>query len=127
MSPPSPPAGTDIIRIKGLTLPFFIGVHEFEKAERQTVVIDVDLVVASAVRHSGEYVSYSDVTQYAISLSRRSEHIALVETLAQMILEKSFEDDRVERARVSVMKSDIYPEAAGVGIIIESARGDLSQ
>ncbi len=114
----------DIVHIHGLTLPFVIGVFEFEKHRPQTVVIDVDMAVDPAVRRQGDYVSYAPVADLAIALSKAGEHIALVETLAERLLEKALEDGRVARARVRVLKADIYAQAAGVGVTIEGAQGD---
>ncbi len=118
--------GTDTIRIAGLRLPFFIGVFDAERGARQDVVIDVEMNVPAAVRLGGGYVSYAPVVDYAVALSQGSEHIALVETLAERILGKALEDSRVIHARVSVMKADIYPMADGVGITIEGRQGDAA-
>lgn len=113
------PAETDTIHIKGLRLPFFIGVFDHERHARQEVVIDVEMVVPASVRQGGGYVSYAPVVDHALALSEGSEHIALVETLAEKILAVALEDSRVLRARVSVLKTDIYAAAEGVGITIE--------
>jgi len=115
----TPPAAADIVRIKGLRLPFFIGVFDHERDARQEVVIDVEMWVPAAVRESGGYVSYAPVVDHAIALSEGSAHIELVETLAGHILAKALADARVTRARVSVLKAAIYPAAEGVGISIE--------
>lgn len=114
----------DVVHIRGLTLPFLIGVFDFEKHRPQTVVIDVDMAVDAEVRRRGEYVSYAPVTDLAIALSQSGEHIELVETVAEMLLSKALEDSRVARVRVRVLKADIYSQAAGVGVTIEGARGD---
>lgn len=120
-------AGTDTIRIAGLRLPFFIGVFDAERNARQGVVIDVEMRVPAAVRLGGSYVSYAPVVDYAAALSEGAEHIALVETLAERILGKALEDSRVIAARVSVMKTDIYPMAEGVGITIEGRQTEAAQ
>lgn len=114
----------DIVHIHGLTLPFVIGVFEFEKHRAQTVVIDIDMAVDPAVRRQGDYVSYAPVADLALALSKSGEHIGLVETLAEMLLSKALGDSRVQKARVRVLKADIYPQAAGVGVTIEGAQGD---
>lgn len=116
----------DVIEIRGLTLPFRIGVFEFEKHNPQNVTIDVAMAVDPAVRAAGDYVSYAPVADLAIALSSSGEHIALVETVAERLLAKALEDPRVLRARVSVMKNDIYAQAAGVGVTIEGAQDAAS-
>lgn len=120
------PVGPDVVHIAGLKLPFFIGVHDFEKLERQPVVIDAALSVDPSVRRAGDYVSYATLTEYAIALSRSDAHIELVETLAERLLAKALEDPRVIEARISVTKPDIFPQASGVGITISGRRGASS-
>ncbi len=114
----------DIVRIKGLKLPFFIGVHEFEQFRPQNVTIDVEMYVDAELRKRGGYASYADVADYAIARSRSDEHIRLVETLAQDLLAKALENPDVAWARVTVLKQDIYPQAEGVGVTIEAAQGE---
>ncbi|MCI4665878.1 MAG: dihydroneopterin aldolase [Neomegalonema sp.] len=114
----------DIVEIRGLRLPFMIGVFEFEKHRPQSVVIDVAMAVDPAVRRAGDYVSYAPVADLAISLSKAEEHIELVETLAEKLLAQALADTRVARARVSVMKADIYPQADAVGVTIEGLQSD---
>lgn len=112
----------DTIHIRGLRLPFFIGVFAHERHQRQAVVIDVAMEVPQAVRLAGDYVSYAGVVDYAKALSEGTEHIDLVETLAEMLLAMALADARVRRARVTVLKAEIYPEAEGVGITIEGTQ-----
>lgn len=120
------PPDFDLVRVRGLTLPFMIGVFEFEKHAAQTVVIDVDMAVDRAVRARGEYVTYADVVEFAIALSETREHIELVETLAEKVLAKALSDSRVARARVTVMKTEIYSQAEGVGVTIEGLQDEAA-
>ena len=114
----------DVVEIRGLTLPFFIGVFDFEKHRPQTVAIDVAMAVDPAVRREGGYVSYAPVADLAIEMSQSQKHIELVETVAERLLAKALEDPRVAKARVTVMKADIYSQAQGVGVTIEAAQGE---
>ncbi|MEL6978666.1 MAG: dihydroneopterin aldolase [Pseudomonadota bacterium] len=113
----------DEVRVDRLRLPFFIGVHEMEKFRPQNVEISLVMYVDRAVRLGGEYASYATVCDYAIARSRAGEHVRLVEELAAELAAKALEDPHVERVEVTVMKCDIYPEAAGVGIRIVENRG----
>ena len=117
----------DVILIEGLRLPFFIGVHEMEKFRPQNVEISMRLYVDRAVRLAGDYASYADVTDYAIERSRVGEHIRLVEDLASDLAAKALEDPRVERVEVTVLKNDIYPQAAAVGIRITQTRSQTNE
>lgn len=114
----------DIVLIERLRLPFFIGVHEMEKFRPQNVEISMRMFVDRSVRLSGQYASYADVADHAVARSREGAHIRLVEDLASELAAKALEDARVERVEVTVLKNDIYPEAAGVGVRIVETRGD---
>ncbi|MEM9726691.1 MAG: dihydroneopterin aldolase [Pseudomonadota bacterium] len=117
----------DEVLVEGLTLPFFIGVHEMEKFRPQNVTISVRMFVHRRVRLAGEYASYADVTDYAIARSQAGEHIRLVEELATELAAKALENERVARVEVTLLKNDIYPQAAGVGIRISETRESLAE
>lgn len=112
----------DTVQIQDLTLPFFIGVHDFEKFRPQNVSISLEMRVPKALRRGGGYVSYADVADEAIALSQSGAHIKLVETLASRLMAKAFEAEPVAYVRISVLKRDIYPQAGGVGVVLESSR-----
>ena len=113
---------TTTIVIRDLSLPFFIGVLEHEKNRKQNVTISVDMRVAVPERPSEEaedYVSYALVVDYLTGLSENGRHIGLVEELADDIFAVLFVDPRILSVRVEVLKTEIYPQAAGVGVVIE--------
>lgn len=127
MSASAPEDRFDVILIDRLTLPFFIGVHEMEKFRPQNVEISMRLFVDRAVRRAGQYASYADISDYAIERSRDGAHIRLVEELAAELAAKALEDPKVERVEVTILKKDIYPQAAGVGIRIVETRESIGQ
>ena len=106
------------IRIDRLTLPMMIGVLDFEREAPQTVVISIDIAVAEGLA-AGDYVSYAPVVEHLIALSGSGRHIDLVEELAEEIFAFLFTDARIAGASVTVMKPDIFAQAAGVGVTIE--------
>lgn len=124
---PTPPSGAedwDEVLIDRLTLPFFIGVHEQEKFRPQNVAISARVLVDPALRARGEYVSYATLCDHAIARSQRGEHIRLVEELATELAEKAMEHPDVALVEITVLKCDIYPQAAGVGVKIVKRRGE---
>lgn len=112
----------DEVLIDRLTLPFFIGVHEQEKFRPQNVSISARMRVDPALRARGAYVSYAPLADYAIALSREGAHIRLAEDLAAALAEKALENPEVARVEITVLKCDIYPQAAGVGTRIVKHR-----
>lgn len=106
------------IRIDRLTLPMMIGVLDFEREAPQTVVISLDIAVTDTLA-PGDYVSYAPIVEHLTALSDSRRHIDLVEELAGEIFDVLFADARITGASVTVMKPDIFPQAAGVGVTIE--------
>ncbi len=111
-----------IVRIDRLKLPLFIGVLPHERKAAQSVVISIDMNVNIPDQPSEaeqDYVSYAPIVEYLQSVSDSQRHIDLVEELADEIFAQLFTDARVEAVRVEVIKPEIFPQAAGVGVVIE--------
>ena len=118
--------GMRLVLITGLRLPFHIGIYDFEKGAPQSVRIDAALFVEDVPGYTSDniddYVSYADVVEFAKVLSASGTHIELVEQLAERLAEKALEESRVLKVRVRALKEDIFPEAEGVGVLIERTR-----
>jgi dihydroneopterin aldolase len=119
------PAGAPVYRIfvRNLVLPFCIGIYEHEAHRAQRVRINVDLVVEPpAATDALEHVlNYETIVDGVRRLAER-DHIALVEGLADEILQLCFADPRVISARIGVEKLDVYPEAESVGVVLRKRR-----
>ncbi len=113
---------TTVVKIDRLSLPLSIGVLPDEKLKQQEVVISINMTVAIPKNPSEEnqdYVSYAPIVEHLRNLSQSGRHIDLVEQLADEIFAFLFADSRIERASAEVMKPEIFPQAAGVGVLIE--------
>src|SRR5512145_311734 len=120
-------AGTRLRRVfvHGLEIVASVGLLEHEKRYEQRIVVSVDL----AVRDDYDGVSdlLSDVLDYGKlvdDLARliQSEHVNLIETLAERIAGQCLTDKRVERVRVRIEKPEVLPSCRSVGIEIERCR-----
>ena len=122
-----PEIGQRCVVIDDLRLRFFIGVHEHEKRARQEVAITVHMFVpeAGAPRSDdlADYVSYADIVDQLKQRAASTRHTNLVETLAEEVAALALADPRVVSAVVDVRKTEIIPEAKGVGVIIHRQRG----
>jgi len=123
-----PPPGQRCIVVDDLRLAFFIGVHEHEKQARQEVSITIHMFVADDAAASrsddlADHVSYSDVVAKLKERAKAVRHTNLVETLAEEAADFAFADARVDSVVVDVRKTEIVPEAKGVGVIIRRQRG----
>jgi len=111
--------------IKRLEVPLRVGIHAFEKAGPQRVLLDVTLWArfnpeAPPDRLAG-VVDYEAIVT-GIRRMAVGEHINLLETLADRVAALCFEYPRVMRVRVSAAKPDIFEDAEAVGVEIERWR-----
>jgi dihydroneopterin aldolase len=111
--------------IRELEIVASIGVLEHEKRYEQRILLSVDL----AVRDDYDGVSdrLEDVLDYSkliagIARLVQSEHVNLLETLAERIAEHCLADRRVQSVRVRIEKPDVLPSCRSVGIEIERRR-----
>ncbi len=115
-------APADRIVIDGLCVNTFIGVLDSEKGRRQQVRFDIAIETvsnyANIVRETGRYVSYADTVAYICDRADSEEHVELVETWAEDIAAFVLQNELVTSVTVGVRKTEIFPQAAGVGIVI---------
>jgi dihydroneopterin aldolase len=126
-APIIPDVGQRCVVIDDLRLRFFIGVHEHEKQARQEVSITIHMLVpesgAPPSDDLADYVSYADVVDKLKARAASMRHANLVETLAEEVAALALADARVASVVVDVRKTEIIPEAKGVGVIIHRRRG----
>jgi dihydroneopterin aldolase len=126
-APIVPDLGQRCIVVDDLRLRFFIGVHEQEKQARQEVSITIHMFVAESrgppSDDLADYVSYADIVDQLKQRAASTRHVELVETLAEEVVALAFADPRVASALIDVRKTEIIPEAKGVGVIIHRQRG----
>ena len=126
-TPILPDIGQRCIVIDDLRLRFFIGVHEHEKRARQEVSITIHMFVPESAAPPSDdltdYVSYADIVDKLKKRAASKRHINLVETLAEEVAALALADARVASVIVDVRKTEIIPEAKGVGVIIHRPRG----
>jgi dihydroneopterin aldolase len=122
---PSPLPAAYTVTVRGLVLLCSIGIRQWEREQRQRVRVSVDLVAAPAAAFPGDerrrVINYEKVIA-AVRNIARSGHIDLCEGFAERICTACFADPRVERVRVWVEKLDVFPDAEGVGAILERTR-----
>src|SRR5205085_12005979 len=122
-----PGSGADryTVFVHNLVLMCSIGIRRAERERLQRVRISVELTAAREASFPGEdrrrVINYEKVVS-AIRQIARSGHIDLCEGFADRICAACFADPRVAHLRVSVEKIDIYPDAEGVGAILERTR-----
>jgi len=108
--------------IRDLVLPCRIGVHQHEQGGHQRVRINLDLAIeqADAEPHDDirQVVCYEELVR-GVRQIVGSEHVHLVETLAERIARMCLTDSRVHHARIRIEKLDAIDGAASAGVEIE--------
>ncbi|MCG7361193.1 dihydroneopterin aldolase [Roseomonas sp. ACRSG] len=124
---PDAAAGLRRVFIRRLEVRARLGIYPHE-AEPQRVLIDVELLARDdAAPHGVGADDFARVVDYeAVVLAARAAaaegHVLLAETLAERIALAALADSRVQAARVTVEKPDIFPDVAGVGVTVERLR-----
>lgn len=113
--------------VRDLEIVTSIGVYEHEKRYEQLVLISVDLWVRDD--YDGHSDRLADVLDYGklvddIVVLVESEHVNLIETLAERIARQCLADRRVATVRVNIAKPDVARSCKSVGIEIERRRDE---
>ncbi|MEN8144886.1 MAG: dihydroneopterin aldolase [Gemmatimonadota bacterium] len=116
---------TDSLLIKDLLVRCVIGVHDWERKDRQDVLINIEIGAdcqpAGLSDDFEDAVDYRAITKRVVQAAEKSEFF-LVEALAERIGAICMEDERVARVRVQVEKPGALRFARSVGVAIERAR-----
>lgn len=112
----------DRVFIEGLAVSTVIGAYDWERAIRQTVVLDLELAwdVAAAASDDAleQALDYAAVSEYAAHFVQHGEY-RLVETLAEHLAAELRHRFSLNWLRLKVTKPGAVPGARAVGVIIE--------
>ena len=112
--------------IRDLVTEVRLGVHPWERhIERpQRIVVNVELFAEDIGKPSDDVSSIVDYDyiRQAIRGWPARPHTVLIESLLEELIELGFRDARVKACRVSILKPDVYNEAAGAGVELYRVR-----
>ena len=112
----------DIVYIKKLQTDAVIGVYDWERSIRQTLVLDLELGSdnrrAAATDGIAEAVDYDAISKRVLAYVQASE-FQLIETLAERVAELVLAEFAIPWLRLSLGKPGAVAEAEDVGVIIE--------
>lgn len=115
----------DRIFIEGLETQAIIGVHEWERHNRQKVVIDIEVFrdTGQAAEHDDleATTGYGDIAR-AVTEAVEASEFRLIETLADHLANLIFREFAPPRLTVTVSKPGAVDQARNVGITIERDR-----
>lgn len=117
----------DIVFLRGLRIETVIGIYDWEKEIRQTVILDlemsVDVARAAASDRIEDTLDYKAVSKRLKQFVGESR-VELVETLAERCTKIIRNEFGVRWVRLSLNKIGAISDAADVGVVIE--RGERS-
>lgn len=112
----------DIIFLRGLSIETVIGIYDWERTIKQTVILDLDMAAdirkAAASDDIADTLDYKAVSKRVISFVEESEFF-LVETLAEKVTQIIIEEFGVPWVRLTLNKKGAIRGASDVGILIE--------
>ena len=115
----------DIIYIHDLHIDTVIGVFDWERRVRQTVILDLDIAAdirnAAASDELVDTLNYKALAKRLIDFVEHSE-FNLVETLAERVAELVLREFSVPWLRLRVNKQGAVRGARDVGVIIERGK-----
>ena len=115
------------ILIKDLVLKMLVGIHNFEKKKKQRVrfnlVINIDQNLIPNDKDLKSIVNYEQVIETIMRITSR-RHYPLLETLAEKIFLKLFENLRIKKILLRIEKLDVIKNTTSVGIELEKTRSN---
>jgi len=121
-----PPSGTDVLYLHDLKTDCIIGIWDWERQTRQTIVLDLDMGVdirEAAAHDDIQYtVNYKAVAKRITGFVNTSQ-FALVETLAEEVAQLILREFPITWLRLRVNKRGAIRGAAEVGLVIERMPG----
>lgn len=113
------------VLVRGLDVMCSIGIQPEEQHTKQRVRVSVELDAPEGAIFPGEnrrrVINYEKVVE-AVRAIAASGHIDLCEGFAERVAEACFADPRVAHVRITVEKLDVFPDADGVGAILDRHR-----
>ncbi|MGE0192204.1 MAG: dihydroneopterin aldolase [Planctomycetota bacterium] len=119
----------DTVYIRGLEIRSIIGIHAWERQERQTIRIDIEMAAdtakAAATESIEDALDYRAVAKAVIAHVEKSSYY-LVETLAERLAELIRGEFGVPWVRLHVGKPGAVRFSEEVGVVIERGSRDGS-
>ena len=112
----------DIIFLRNLKIDTVIGIYDWERRIKQTVILDLEMAtdIKKAAKSDviEDTLDYKAIAKRVISFVEESEY-KLVETLAERIAEIIVNEFKVPWVKLSLNKIGAIRGARDVGVIIE--------
>lgn len=115
----------DKVFIEALEIECVIGIYDWERRIRQTVVFDIEMGfdnrIPAASDNIADTLDYKAVSKRLIAFVSQSD-FGLVETLAERCCAIILDEFPVQQVRLKLSKPGAVRGARAVGVIVERAR-----
>ena len=112
--------------LTGIETTCSIGIHDFERAAPQRVLVDVEVLLATdqepEADHIDDALNYDEIRQTVVDIAE-SRHFDLQETLARTVFDAVRAMKTVTGARVRTAKPDVYKDVAEAAYQLSDLQG----
>ena len=113
------------ILVRDLILKISVGIHGFEKKKKQRVKFNIDINTDPNLvpddNNLDSIINYEDIIKNIKKITEK-KHYSLLETLAEKIFLKLFENRKVKKVKLRIEKLDVFKNTSSVGIEIEKSK-----
>ncbi len=119
------------VALRDITIEMSVGIADWERTPgfRQRVVVGIELF-SHKDGHNGQDIgsclNYDPIHDYVVTEWPNRAHTDLLETLAEELVGKCFENPMVEACRVSLQKPDVYQDTGAAMVEFYRLRGASS-
>ena len=115
------------VSIKNLILKISVGLHDFEKIEKQRVRFSIDISTDSNIKPNNNdlssIVNYEDTIKKITYITEKKHH-ELLEDLAENIFDTIFKSKIVKKVNLKLEKLDIIKNTESVGIEVSKSKDE---
>ena len=104
------------IIVKDLVLFLSVGIHQFEKLEKQRVKFNIEITTDPNLKPDiKSIVNYENVINDIKRLTKKT-HFELLESLSDFIFDEIFKNKKIKKIKLKIEKLNIIKETSSVGI-----------
>ena len=102
--------------IKDLILLLSVGIHQFEKLEKQRVKFNIEITTDPNLKPDiKSIINYETVISDIKRLTKKT-HFELLESLSESIFDEIIKNKKIKKIKLKIEKLDIIKETKSVGI-----------
>ena len=104
------------IIVKDLILLLSVGIHQFEKLEKQRVKFNIEITTDPNLKPDiKSIINYETIINDIKRLTKKT-HFELLESLSESIFDEIFKNKKIKKIKLKIEKLDIIKETSSVGI-----------